>query len=108
MAKRKKSKYTDPFIRTPQMVTSDGKTINQGDLVKIKGTWGLKFKFWNLVENPENGKVWVDCFELQKNGTDRVLVACAWRSFYPDKIKAVHIPKKRVKRVTGTNVSRSS
>ena len=107
MARRKKSLLPDPFIRIPYMTTDEGKMVSRGDIIKIKGTWGLKFKFWDLVENPANGKVWVDCFELQKNGTDRVEVAAAWRSFYPDKVKAIHIPKKRVTRVTGTNASRS-
>ena len=63
--------------------------IAQGDIIKIEGEHGVKFKFDAVVTNTENGKVWVDCFEMQK------ATATAWRSFDPERIK--RIPTKRGK-----------
>jgi len=64
-------------------------TIAKGDIIKIEGEHGIKFKFDAVVTNTENGKVWVDCFEMQKS------TATAWRSFDPERIK--RIPTKRGK-----------
>jgi hypothetical protein len=91
MPKRKKLLKNDPFIRTETFVTESGKTISSGDIIKIKGVWGSKFRFLNYVTNPKNGVSWIDCIELERG------VPCGWRSFYPDRVKA--LPKKRGKRV---------
>lgn len=80
----------DPFIRQDHLKVSASVTIVEGEIFKVQGEWGGKFKFHSLVTNPKTGVQWVDCFEMQKG------VACAWRSFYPDRVK--HIPKKRGKR----------
>lgn len=79
----------DPFIRTPE-ITVDNKKIVRGDIIKIHGIHGTKFKFLEHVLNPENGAEWIDCIELERD------VACGMRSFRPDRVK--RIPKKRVKR----------
>lgn len=91
MGRPRKYKGVDPFIRESSFITNDGKTINAGDLIKIKGIWGSKFKFQNFVTNPKTGVSWIDCIELERG------VACGMRSFYPERVKA--IPKKRGKRV---------
>ena len=91
MGRRKKVKTNDPFVREESFVTEEGRTINKGDLIKIKGVWGTKFKFLNYVTNPKTGVSWIDCIELEKG------MGCGFRSFYPDRVK--HIPKKRGKRV---------
>lgn len=92
MGRRKKVKTNnDPFIREESFVTEDGRVINSGDLIKVRGIWGTKFKFTCYVTNPKTGVSWVDCIELDRG------VSCAMRSFYPERIK--HIPKKRGKRV---------
>jgi hypothetical protein len=90
---RKKKTITknDPFDRQDNFVNEDGKTIARGDVIKIKGVWGTKFRFFNYVTNPKNGVSWIDCVELEKG------VGCGMRSFYPDRVKAM--PKKRGKRV---------
>ena len=62
-------------------------TIAKGDIIKIDGEHGVKFMFESLVTNIETGKVWVDCFEMQKSKPT------IWRSFTPDRIK--RIPTKR-------------
>lgn len=91
MGRRRKVIDNDPFIREYSFQTGSNVTINQGDIFKVQGEWGGKFKFHSFVINPSNGAKWIDCFELH-NGQ-----ASAWRSFRPERIK--HIPKKRGKRV---------
>lgn len=96
MARKKKSATTDkdPFIRQESFVTDQGRTISRGDIIKIKGVWGSKFRFLNHVTNPKNNVSWIDCIELEKG------VGCGWRSFYPERVKS--IPKKRGRRVKRT------
>lgn len=100
MGRRKKVKVNDPFIRQDSMTTEEGRTINHGDIIKIKGVWGTKFRFLGHVTNPKNGAVWIDCIELEKG------VGCGWRSFRPERAKV--IPKKRGKRVKRTGLSKAS
>lgn len=80
------------FLREPE-ISIDGFKISQGDLVKVKGEYGSKFKFSGLVTNLETSEQWVDCFEIVRGQV------AALRSFKPDRIKRV--PKKgmRAKRV---------
>ena len=80
------------FIRQPYMIV-DGFEIIQGDIVKIRGEVGARFKFNNLVTNIETGSQWVDCFETWR-GTSGV-----WRSFRIDRIKRIPKRGKRSKRV---------
>ena len=96
MARRRKVIVCNRFIHENQFVVSPTLTISKGDIIKIKGEHGLKFRFHSLVTNPETGTQWVDCFELEKSGQDRTLHSRAWRSFYPDRV--VVPPKKRTKR----------
>ena len=65
-------------------------TIVQGDIIKIEGEHGSKFKFDAVVTNTENGKVWVDCFDMHKKSLG------GFRSFLPERVK--RIPTKRGKR----------
>lgn len=97
MARRKKYVHTSRFHHEDSIVISPAVTVSKGDIIKIKGEHGLKFRFHSLVTNPETGTQWIDCFELEKSGQDRTLHTRAWRSFYPDRI--VVPPKKRVRRV---------
>ena len=91
MARRKKYVSNCKFIKEDSMVTTSGRQINQGDIIKIQGEWGTKFKFLNLVTNPDNNAQWIDCFEIEKGQISR------YRAFRPERVK--HIPKKRGKRV---------
>jgi len=81
------------FKRTPEL-TVNGRTITAGDMIKIHGEHGGRFKFSSLVTNVETGSQWIDCFEINKN------IVSAWRSFKIDRIRL--IPIKRGRR----NVSR--
>jgi hypothetical protein len=69
------------------VIEIDGFEIEKGDLIKIRGEYGGRFKFDSLVTNTETGVQWIDCFEVFRGQ-----VGC-WRSFRVDKIK--RIPKRR-------------
>lgn len=91
MARRKKHVSKCKFILEDSMITISGREINQGDIIKINGEWGTKFKFINLVTNPDNNAQWVDCYQIEKGQISR------YRAFRPERVK--HIPKRRGKRV---------
>lgn len=92
MARRKVTETVEPqktkFARE-YSISVDGFDIERGDLIKIRGEYGIKFKFDSLVTNMETGVQWIDCFE-----THRGQVGC-WRSFRVDRLK--RIPKRRSK-----------
>lgn len=67
-------------------------TLKPGDLFKVRGEYGVKFKFACVVTNKETGAQWIDCFEVNR-GT-KGLQAGVQRSFKFDRIK--RIPRKRV------------
>lgn len=76
--------------REPQLTLPDGKIIIKGEIFKVSGEYGLKFRFDSLVTNLESGAEWVDCYEMFRGH------AGAFRSFKRDRIK--RIPKRRVKK----------
>jgi len=80
------------FERSPE-IEIDGFTISQGDLFKVKGEYGIRFKFYSLTTNLETGSSWVDCFEIIRGQVG------AFRSFKPDRIKRIPQKGKRAKRV---------
>lgn len=88
-SKRKSPVKETKFERSYDLVLG-GRTITPGEIVKISGEHGVKFKFISLVTNKETGATWADFFELQKGSVS------AWRSFRSDRIKP--IPIKRGKR----------
>jgi hypothetical protein len=63
--------------------------VSSGEVIKIHGEYGSRFKFSSLVTNKETGAQWIDCFELQKN------VVSGWRSFRSDRIKLIPIKRGR-------------
>jgi hypothetical protein len=79
-----------PLLKEPRVTLPSGKTIEKGEIFRVSGEYGLKFKFDSLTTNPETGSEWVDCFEVFRGR------AGAFRSFRSERIK--RIPKKRVKR----------
>jgi hypothetical protein len=89
------------YQREDSVTLEDGNVIERGDMFKIKGKnsfgigeWGMTFKFDHLVTNTENGKIYVECFEMYRGK------AGVMRAFNVDRIK--RIPKKRSKRVRTT------
>lgn len=77
------------FSKAPEMEI-DGFTILKGDLIKVRGEYGVRFKFDSLTVNKETGAQWVDCFEVHRGQVG------AFRSFKSERIK--RIPRKRVKK----------
>lgn len=70
-------------------------TLKPGDLFKVKGEYGIKFKFHSVVTNKETGAQWIDCFEVHRGKGG--LQSGVQRSFKFDRIK--RIPRKRYKKV---------
>jgi hypothetical protein len=89
---RRKKVFIAPtkFHREPQATLPSGRVIEKGDILKVVGEHGLRFKFDCLVTNIETGAQWIDCFEIYKA---RVGVL---RAFKADRIKPM--PKRRRKR----------
>jgi hypothetical protein len=81
------------FQRVPELILPDGKIISQGDIFKVSGEYGLKFRFQSLTTNPDTGAEWIDCFEMFRGH------AGAQRSFKSDRIKRIPQKGKRAKRV---------
>lgn len=90
MPRHKKTDVKETIFSREFEVTVDGRLYTAGDIIKIDGEHGGKFKFHSLVTNTQTGAQWIDCFELQRG------VASAYRSFSVDKMK--RIPKKRARR----------
>jgi hypothetical protein len=80
------------FSKEPTVIV-DGFEISQGDIIKIHGEHGIKFKFSAFVTNTETGAQWVDCIELDRGAMGGL------RSFYLDRVKRVPVKRKRAKRV---------
>lgn len=98
MGRKRKIEYNsgmfeDPFSREYQM-KYDNFIIERGDLIKIIGEYGTRFKFESITTNPKNGAVWVDCFETWRGRTG------AFRSFTVDRVK--RIPKRRTRKAKKT------
>ena len=100
MARLRKTEYTgnvivDPFNRVHQM-PYENFIIERGDLIKITGEYGTRFKFESVTTNPANGAVWVDCFEMWRGRQG------AYRSFSIDRVK--RIPKRRPRKAKSSVV----
>jgi hypothetical protein len=78
------------FHREPEAVLPSGRKIEKGDMIRVSGEHGLRFKFDCLVTNKETGAQWIDCFEVHKSRSG------ALRSFVSDRVKPM--PKTRRKR----------
>ena len=92
---RRKAPVIQPshFVTEPYMEVN-GFPVEAGDIIKVQGEYGCKFKFVGITTNTLTGSSWVDCFELMRG------VPSVYRSFKQDRIKRV--PKKgtRSKRVS--------
>lgn len=71
------------------LVLPSGATIEPGEIFRVDGEHGLRFKFYSLTTNKETGSSWVDCFEVHKAR------AGAMRSFYVDRIRKIPVRRKR-------------
>jgi hypothetical protein len=87
MINRKSSAIRETKFERSYELQVGNRTILSGEVIKINGEHGAKFKFISLVTNKETGATWIDCFELDKN------IVSAWRSFKTDRIKLMPIKR---------------
>lgn len=80
------------FVRQDTVLV-DGFEVVRGDIIKVVGQYGTKFKFDSFVTNTETGSTWIECFEMFRN------VACQTRAFKLDQVKRIPQRGKRAKRV---------
>jgi hypothetical protein len=88
--KRKQYKPPKSRLETSPTFVLGNREVTAGEVVKVYGIHGVKFKVIGLVTNTHTGVQWVDVYELSKG------VPAQTRAFYPDKIKL--LPKRRNKR----------
>tara|TARA_R110001606_G_scaffold200790_1_gene348745 strand:- start:632 stop:919 length:288 start_codon:yes stop_codon:yes gene_type:complete len=81
-----------PFTIQPYF-EHNGFVIEAGDLVKVRGEYGAKFKVRGLTTNTETGSTWIDVFELFRGKPQQ------FRAFKQDRIKRIPQKGKRAKRV---------
>jgi hypothetical protein len=95
MSRRKKviSPNQHLYSRVPHFTTSENRYIERGDIIKIKGEWGTKFRFHEHVTRTDSGAEWIDCFEIEKGQV------CGQRSFRKERVKALPKPKNKRKMV---------
>ena len=89
MISRKASVVKETKFERVYELQVGNRTVLPGEIVKIIGEHGAKFKFVSLVTNKETGSTWVDCFQLDKS------MASAWRSFRADRIKLMPIKRSK-------------
>ena len=93
MANRKKVSAKPTHFVTEPYMEANGFPIAAGDIIKIKGEYGTKFKFIGITTNTLTGSSWVDCYELFRGR------ASQFRAFKQDMVKRVPQRGKRAKRV---------
>lgn len=93
MARRKASLIKETNFQTVPELELDGFIINAGDIIKVKGEYGVKFQFVGVTTNTLTGSTWVDCFEIFRGKAQQ------FRAFKRDRIKRVPQRGKRAKRV---------
>ena len=67
-------------------------TIVKGDIIKIDGQHGMRFKFDCITTNTETGMKWVDCFEYHKVSSG------VQRSFALESVKRIPVKRGRKKK----------
>jgi hypothetical protein len=93
MGRRKKVNIQPSGLETVPYMEIDGFAINAGDIIKVKGEYGTKFKFVGITTNTLTGSQWVDCFEIFRGKAQQ------FRAFKEDRIKRVPQKGKRARRV---------
>lgn len=93
MLRRKKAEVTESHFSTVPYMNIDGFTINRGDVIKVNGEHGGRFKFIGVTTNTLTGSSWVDCFEIIN------AVPSVFRSFKIEKVRRIPARKRRAKRV---------
>ena len=93
MARRKQAAVQESNFKTEPYMEIDGFSISEGDIIKVKGEYGIKFKFVGVTTNTLTGSQWVDCFEIFRGSAQQ------FRAFKEDRIRRVPQKGKRARRV---------
>lgn len=93
MGRRKQAVVQESNFETVPYMEIDGFAINAGDIVKVKGEYGVKFKFVGVTTNTLTGSTWVDCFEIFRGKAQQ------FRAFKQERIKRIPQRGRRAKRV---------
>ena len=93
MGRRKKTEVKPSNFETVPYMTIDGFEVNAGDIVKVKGEYGVRFQFVGVTTNTLTGSTWIDCFEIFRGKAQQ------FRAFKQDRIKRVPQRGRRAKRV---------
>jgi hypothetical protein len=93
MGRRKTAEVAPTNFVTDPYMEIDGFAINAGDIIKVKGEYGVKFKFIGITTNTLTGSSWVDCFEIFRGKAQQ------FRAFKEDRVKRIPQRGKRAKRV---------
>jgi hypothetical protein len=98
MSRRKKVEITPTkFFKFPEVTLPGDKIVERGEIIKISGEHGMRFKFDSLVTNTETGAQWIDCFEVHKMRT-----GCL-RSFTADRIRKIPVRRRRRRAARNTD-----
>ena len=89
--RRKKFKPLKSRLDLNPSFTVGNREVVAGEIVKVHGEWGLKFKVIGLVTNTSTGVQWVDVYELSK------VVPAQTTAFYLERIRP--LPRKRKRQV---------
>lgn len=82
------------YVKEDTATLPDGKIIEKDEVIKIKGEYGISFRFTAFVTNTLTGAEWIDCLEIHRGQLGSI------RSFHIDRVKK--LPKKRGRRVRRT------
>jgi hypothetical protein len=93
VSRTKKAFVAPSIFTTDPEFDLNGFLIKAGDLVKVSGEYGSKFKVRGLTTNTVTGAQWVDVFELFRGSPQQ------FRAFKLDRIKRIPQRGKRAKRV---------
>lgn len=93
MARRRQAEVQPSNFVTEPYLELNGFAINKGDVIKVHGEYGARFKFVGVTTNTLTGASWIDCFEII--GT----VPSVFRSFKKERVKRIPKRGKRAKRV---------
>lgn len=94
MPRRKKVMAKPSHFVTEPYMEVDGFAVHAGDIVKIKGEYGTRFKFRGVTTNTLTGSTWVDCFEIFRGKPQQ------FRAFKHDRVKRVPQKGRRARRVS--------
>lgn len=93
MAKKNIAPVAETKFTRVYTINVGGFEIVRGDIIKVSGEYGTKFKFDSVVTNTETGASWIDCFEVFRGQSQ------CFRSFSAEQIKRIPQRGKRGKRV---------